>query len=106
MRALCAFGVFTETEPDRFELAPMDRLLRSGVPGSMRARVLFNAGDTGWRVWGDLMFSVQTGEAAFEHVLSMQTFDYWASHPEEATIHDESMAATSALVAGSDPRAL
>ena len=46
------------------------------------------------------MFSVQTGEAAFEHVLGMQTFDYWASHPEEAAIHDESMAATSALVAG------
>ena len=39
MRALFAFGVFTETEPDRFELAPMGRLLRSGVPGSMRARV-------------------------------------------------------------------
>jgi hypothetical protein len=101
MRALCTFGIFTETDPDRFDLAPMGRLLRSGVPGSMRARVLFNAGDTGWRVWGDLMFSVQTGEAAFEHVLGMETFDYWASHPEEAAIHDESMAATSALVAGS-----
>ena len=47
------------------------------------------------------MFNIQTGEAAFEHVLSMQTFDYWASHPKEAAIHDESMAATSASVAGS-----
>jgi O-methyltransferase domain/Dimerisation domain len=101
MRALCAVGVFREAEPDRFDLAPMGSLLRSGVPGSLQARVLFNAGDTGWRVWGDLMFSVRTGDAAFEHILGMQTFDYWASHPQEAAIHDESMAATSALVAGS-----
>src|ERR1700683_3059228 len=48
MRALCAVGVFREAEPDRFDLAPMGSLLRSGVPGSLRARVLFNAGDTGW----------------------------------------------------------
>jgi hypothetical protein len=101
MRALCAVGIFREAEPDRFDLTPMSILLRSGVPGSLRARVLFNAGDIGWRIWGDLMFSVRTGEAAFEHVLGMQTFDYWASHPHEAAIHDESMAATSALVAGS-----
>jgi hypothetical protein len=101
MRALCAVGIFREVEPDRFDLAPMGSLLRNGVPGSLRARVLFNAGDTGWRVWGDLMFSVRTGDAAFEHLLGMQTFDYWASHPQEAAIHDESMAATSALVAGS-----
>jgi hypothetical protein len=101
MRALCAVGIFREAEPDRFDLAPMGSLLRSDAPGSMRVGVLFLAGDTGWRVWGDLLFSVRTSEAAFDHVLGMQTFDYWASHPKEATIHDEFMANTSAAVAAS-----
>ena len=101
MRALCAFGIFQESEQERFDLAPMGSLLRSDVPGSMRAGVLFLAGDTGWRVWGDLLFSVRTNEAAFDHVLGMQTFDYWASHPEEATIHDQFMADRSAAVAAS-----
>jgi hypothetical protein len=101
MRALSALGVFDEREPDRFSLAPMGRLLRRDVPGSLRAPVLFLAGETGWRVWGDLLFSIQTGDAALEHVLGMQTFDYWASHPEEGAIHDEAMAAWSALVAAS-----
>jgi O-methyltransferase domain/Dimerisation domain len=99
MRALCAVGIFREAEPDRFDLAPMGNLLRSDVPGSMRAGVLFLAGDTPWRVWGDLLFSVRTNEAAFDHVLGMQTFDYWATHPEEATIHDQFMADRSAAVA-------
>ena len=99
MRTLCAVGIFREDGPDRFDLAPMGSVLRSDVPGSMRARVLFLAGDTGWRVWGDLLFSVRTSEAAFDHVLGMQTFDYWASHPEEAAIHDAFMADTSAAVA-------
>jgi hypothetical protein len=77
----------------------MGSLLRCDVPGSMHASVLFLAGDTGWRLWGDLLFSVRTGEAAFDHVLGMQTFDYWASHPDEATIHDAFMADKSATVA-------
>lgn len=99
MRALCAVGIFREDGPERFDLAPMGNLLRRGVPGSMHASVLFLAGDTGWRVWGDLLFSVQTSEAAFDHVLGMQTFDYWASNPDEAAIHDAFMADKSATVA-------
>jgi C-methyltransferase len=99
MRALCAVGIFREDGPERFDLAPMGSLLRCDVPGSMHASVLFLAGDTGWRLWGDLLFSVRTSEAAFDHVLGMQTFDYWASHPDEATIHDAFMADKSATVA-------
>lgn len=101
MRALSALGVFEEREPDLFSLAPMGALLRNDLPGSLRAPVLFLAGETGWRVWGDLLFSIQTGDAALEHVLGMQTFDYWASHPEECAIHDQAMASSSALVAAS-----
>ena len=99
MRALTALGVFEERTTDLFSLAGMGTLLRSDVPGSLRAPVLFLAGDTGWRVWEELLFSIRTGDAALEHVLGMQTFDYWASHPEECAIHDQAMAAGSASVA-------
>jgi len=99
MRALSALGVFEEREPDRFSLAPIGALLKRDEPRSLRAPVLFLAGETGWRVWGDLLFSLRTGDAALEHVLGMQTFDYWASHPDECAIHDEAMAVASAGVA-------
>jgi len=99
MRALSALGLFEEHEPDRFSLAPMGALLRRDVPRSLRAPVLMLAGETGWRVWGDLLFSLRTGDSALEHVFGMQTFDYWASHPHECAIHDEAMAVGSAGVA-------
>jgi hypothetical protein len=78
----------------------MGELLRD-KPGSMRAAALFLAGDTGWRVWADLLYSVRTGGAAFEHVMGMQTFDYWTAHPEESAIHDQAMEAFSVPVAAS-----
>jgi ubiquinone/menaquinone biosynthesis C-methylase UbiE len=99
MRALCALGVFEEGEPDQFGLTAAGRLLQRDIRGSIRNRVLFCLGETGWRAWGDVLYSVETGNAAFDHVYGMQTFDYWAAHPKESAIHDAAMAEHSALVA-------
>lgn len=96
MRALCALGVFAEREPDSFVLTPVGEHLRSGVPASLRALVLFLAGEVRWRCWSDLLGSVRTGEAAAERALGMPIFEYYATHPEESAIHDQALAATSA----------
>lgn len=49
MRALSAFGVFAEPAPGLFAPTPVSDRLRDGAPDSMRAAVLFLAGDTRWR---------------------------------------------------------
>lgn len=99
MRALVALGVFTESENDRFSLAPSGELLRSGSPGSQRSAVLFLAGAVRWGCWSDLLGSVRSGEAAADRVLGMPLFDYYACHQEESLIHDEAMGAFSTAFA-------
>jgi len=98
LRALSALGVFAEQEPDCFALTPVGELLRSGVPGSLRAVVLFLTGEVRWRCWANLVGCVRTGEPAAERVLGMPLFDYYAAHPEESAVHDEAMAAFTSVV--------
>jgi hypothetical protein len=35
-----------------------------------------------YRAWGDLLYSVQTGKAAFDHVFGCGPFQYYSEHPE------------------------
>ena len=55
MRALCALGVFAESSGGEFSLNPAAEMLRTDVPGSFRAAVLFLVGDVRWRCWADLL---------------------------------------------------
>jgi SAM-dependent methyltransferase len=96
MRALCALGVFTETSSGHFSLNAEGHLLRSDVPGSFRAGVLFLAGDVRWRCWSDLLETVMTGVSASERLLGMPLFEFYAAHPEESRMHDDAMRAFSA----------
>src|SRR5262249_33185865 len=64
---------------------------RSDVPDSMRAAALLFGGIT-QQAWGELLHSVKTGEPAFRHVFGMDSFDYMAQHPDEATNFDAAMA--------------
>ncbi len=107
MRMLAALGVVAEAADGRLSLTPYGAPLRTGVPGSVRDRVLFLAGDWFWRSWGELLYSVRTGEPAFDHVFGMSNFDYWERQPEAGVIHDSSFSAmarstTSPLVAAYD----
>ena len=91
LRLLASAGVFTEEEDGSFALTPIGACLRSGVPGSMRAAALLFGGIT-QQAWGDLLYSVETGEPAFRRVFGMDPFDYMAEHPDEAANFDAAMA--------------
>jgi orsellinic acid C2-O-methyltransferase len=90
LRLLAAADVFTEDSEGRFALTPIGDYLRVGVPGSMRAAALLFGGIT-QRAWGDLLYSVKTGEPAFHHVFGQDSFAYFAEHPEEAANFDAAM---------------
>jgi hypothetical protein len=89
LRALASVGVFAE-ENGRFTLTPLAETLRSDVAGSQWAAVMM-MGEEHYRVWGDLLFSIQTGQPAFDKVYGKPTFDYLAEHPDNARIFDAAM---------------
>src|SRR5262245_20172626 len=90
LRLLVTVGVFTEDNEGRFALTPIGDHLRAGVPGSMRAAALLFGGIT-QRAWGELLYSVETGEPAFRRVFGQDSFAYLAEHPEEADNFDAAM---------------
>ena len=90
LRAAAGLGL-TSATGDRFELTEAGRLLRAGVPGSVRNLVLLFNGDAVWRSWGRLEQSVRTGEPAYRQVVGQDPFEYLAEHPAEEAVFNEAM---------------
>jgi hypothetical protein len=100
MRLLASAGIFNEEPGGKFSLTPLGDLLRSDVPGSMRASVLLFAGDAVHAAWGELEYCLKTGQPAFRK-LSPDTkspFDAFTD-PHGSANFDEAMAAFSAMTA-------
>jgi ubiquinone/menaquinone biosynthesis C-methylase UbiE len=89
LRALSSVEIFAEDEEGRFRLTPMAECLLD-QHGSQRAVALM-MGDEHFRAWGDLLYSIQTGKPAFNHVYGKGIFDYLAEHAEQAQIFDAAM---------------
>ena len=74
LRALTSFGVFAEKPNRVFELTPSAELLRSDVNGSLRDIATFMGADWHWEVWGQMLYSVQTGKPACEKFMGRKSF--------------------------------
>jgi O-methyltransferase domain/Dimerisation domain len=98
LRLLVTAGVVAEDEEGWFGLTAIGDCLRTGVSGSMRAVALLFGGITE-RAWGELLYSVETGEPAFRRVFGKDSFAYFAEHPEEAANFDAAMSAFTAPIA-------
>ena len=100
LRALASLGLFEEMEDGRFQSTPVGGLLRSDVPGSIRGVALYSGDPEHYRAWGELLYSVQTGERAFDRVFGKRVFDYMAEHPDVARTFDAAMTGYTVEVAG------
>jgi hypothetical protein len=103
MRAAASLGVLSYEGGRRFGLTGRGGLLRSGVPGSMRAAVLSTAGTLHWQPLGLLPGAVRQGASQAKNALGMDVFDYLAqpANAGEAALFAELMADMSGLtVAG------
>lgn len=98
LRALSSVGVFAEEEERRFGLTPAAELLRSDVPGSMRALARMY-GSEQYRAWGNLLESVRTGEPAFDRLFGTGYFEYLAHDPEANAVFNEAMTGWTAQLA-------
>ena len=91
LRSLASAGIFAETDPKVFALTPSAELLRSDVPNSLRNGVIFLGAEWHWRVWSDMLYSVQTGKPAWGHVHGAEVFDYFAANPEQSEVFNRAM---------------
>jgi len=81
LRMLAAHGVFAEDDRGEFALTPLGHPLQSGVPGSLRD-ALRMIDDMSWNAAGNLLYSISTGNPAFDHVAGTDFFSYHDHDPE------------------------
>ncbi len=62
--------------PKVFANTPVSETLRSDVPGSMRDVTIWIGEELHWRVYGEMLHSVKTGEAAWKKVHGEDVFPY------------------------------
>ncbi|HYP49990.1 MAG TPA: methyltransferase [Pyrinomonadaceae bacterium] len=99
LRALASVGVFAETDPKVFSLTPVAEPLITDRPASMRDLVIFMGEKWHWAVYGEMLYSVQTGKAAWEKVHGQEVFPYFQQNPEEYEIFNRAMTSFSHLAA-------
>jgi hypothetical protein len=81
LRALTAFGIFTEVQPGTFENNEASRLFRNR-PGGLRNWVLFATSEQFLRSAAALGHSLATGQAAHEHVFGQTVWEYMRDNPD------------------------
>jgi O-methyltransferase domain/Dimerisation domain len=92
MHALASAGVLEEHANASFSLTDMGECLRSDSPNSRIAWARNIGLPYGWQAWGNMLHSVMTGEAAFNHLYGESVWDWRGKHLEETRIFDEAMA--------------
>lgn len=99
LRVLAMLGILNEDGSRTFTLTPAGQALRTGVPGSMHEMALWITDPFHFRVYADLMHSLQTGAPAVEKTVGMPVFEYFAKQRELSEIFNDAMTAFSATVA-------
>lgn len=100
LRALASIGVFVETAPKNFALTPFAEPLLSDRPGSMRDMAIWIGEEAHWRVYGEMLYSVQTGNPAFKRTHGEEVFQYmFETNRELGDIFNRAMTSFSSSVA-------
>ncbi|HEY1800111.1 MAG TPA: methyltransferase [Terriglobales bacterium] len=97
LRLLAMVGIFAETQPRHFALTPPSELLRTDVKGSMRDMAIWIADPMHFRIAGELLHSVKTGETTIEHVTGKGSFEVFANDPVEFDRFHRAMTTMSAM---------
>jgi hypothetical protein len=97
MRLLASYGLFTEGDDGRFDLAPIGDALRADAPLSMRPIALLIGDPTHWEDWSHFTDAVRTGEPAVDKLRGMSTWEYVMANPEYGAVFFAGMGALSTL---------
>ncbi len=91
LRALASLGVFGEDADGRFTPSELGALLRSDVPGSLRAAAIFFGDERNWHAWGKLERSVMSGEPVRGPRGTQVFLEESARDPEGAALFNAAM---------------
>ena len=89
-------GLLREVEPTRFALTPMGALLQEGR--SLRHSAVLGA-ELFWRAYGELAYTVQTGQSAFQRAFGMPIYDYLPRSPRADAAYAGAMTAATVAMA-------
>jgi O-methyltransferase domain/Dimerisation domain len=95
MRALASRGVLRHRPDGKFGLTSISKALRTDTPGSVRDMALFLGHPLRWEDWGNLLYSVQTGQPSVEKLRGMPFFEYVKTDTDLAEAFNNAMTANS-----------
>lgn len=98
LKALVTLGICQEQENDSFGLTSLGHYLRSDVDLSLHAWSIW-WGQYLWPVWGNLLYSVQTGESARTLLLGTKGFEHLANDSQAAAIFNEGLMHLTKIIA-------
>jgi hypothetical protein len=99
LRAVASLGILEEDEARRFSLTPRGTLLRSDVPGSMRAWAILLGKPWFRSAWDNLLHSIQTEDAAFERAHGTEFWAYIARDPDANALFNTAMSSVAPIKA-------
>lgn len=97
LRGLVTWGFFTQDAGGRYAATPVSDTFRSDRSGLRNMTLMIS--EEGYRVWGDLVYTLKTGEPAFEHVYGVSRWQQMANDPEAAALFNAGMIETTTRVA-------
>jgi hypothetical protein len=93
MRTCASLGLMTSADGHGYRGTPLLNTLHPDAPNSLHGFTLSTAGPGFWLSWGRFPDAVRTGEQQFPAAHGHPTlFDYFAAHPDEASLFTQSMA--------------
>src|SRR5215467_9702293 len=91
MRTLASLGFLTEQTERRYALTALGAALQTNAPDAARSTVLALGSPWAQSAWDHLVYSIQIGKTGFEKAQGMPLFDYFARHPDDASLFNETM---------------
>lgn len=81
MLAAVDLGLCSKSKQDSYSLTTLGECLRSDTYGSLRELAMLNGAEN-YVAWGQLLYSIQTGENAFIKTFGKDLFEYATQDPE------------------------
>lgn len=95
MRALASVGVFHEQENKEFALTRVGQCLTSDSVDTRLNWARFVGRPGPWHVWGNLLHSIKTGDAAYVVTHGLDSWAYRKNNPDEQMSFDSAMTGNS-----------
>jgi orsellinic acid C2-O-methyltransferase len=89
LRGLVAWGFFSQGADGRYSSTAISDAFRADRPGLRNMALMLS--DEAYPIWRSLMYTLETGEPAFEHVHGRSRWEILAEKPEEAALFNAAM---------------